>query len=168
MKRDRDKGNTHILAGPWKMTLPFRLRSLCTHPILVWSTCVYRSPLCEVQHGVKAGKHQYSNLSQSEKPELDQEKQTISDEHVPLQCDTFIIMAGSSAALFSPLSSICRPSNPWQAAWMFLSLINLTITTYFVRTSPFDERQGTADYSTIQELKKRLNPIWALLIATQK
>ena len=45
---------------------------------------------------------------------------------------------------------------------------NRPLWTLFVRTSRFDNEQGTADLSTIQELKKRPNPISALLIATQK
>lgn len=96
------------------------------------------SPLCEVKHA------QHSNQSQSEKPELEQEKQTINDEQVPLHSvmpngeKTFVIMAGSFAALFSPLSSsIYLPALPSLASDMnvSVSLINLTITTYLVMST---------------------------------
>ncbi|EKV06616.1 hypothetical protein PDIG_68730 [Penicillium digitatum PHI26] len=54
-----------------------------------------------------------------EKQEVDQEKQAIDDEQAPLHCvmpngeKTFVIMVGSFAALFSPLSSsIYLPALP--------------------------------------------------------
>jgi predicted MFS family arabinose efflux permease len=47
-------------------------------------------------------------------------------------------------------------------------LWNRPLWTLFARTSQFDDDQRSADYTTIQELKRRPNPVSALLIATQK
>lgn len=114
------------------------------HPSGPCATEPRLSPLCEVQHAAKAEKPQHSNPSQSETPELDQEKQTINDEQVPLHSvmpngeKTFVMMAGSFAALFSPLSSsIYLPALPSLANDMnvSVSLINLTITTYLVMST---------------------------------
>ncbi|KAJ5978438.1 hypothetical protein N7501_001780 [Penicillium viridicatum] len=104
------------------------------HPSDSCATEPRLSPLCEVKYA------QHPNQSQSE-PELDLEKQTINDEQVPLHSvmpngeKTFVIMAGSFAALFSPLSSsIYLPALPSLASDMnvSVSLINLTITTYLI------------------------------------
>ncbi|CAG8291862.1 unnamed protein product [Penicillium salamii] len=48
------------------------------------------------------------------------------------------------------------------------SLWNRPLWTLFARTSRFDDAQAITDYTTIQKLKRRPNPISALLIATQK
>jgi predicted MFS family arabinose efflux permease len=45
---------------------------------------------------------------------------------------------------------------------------NRPLWTLFARTSRFDDESRTADFTTIQELRRRPNPISALLIATQK
>lgn len=114
------------------------------HPSDSCTTEPRLSLLCDVQHAVKAEKPQHSDPSQSEKPELDQEKQTINDEQVPLHSvmpngeKTFVIIAGSFAALISPLSSsIYLPALPSLASDMnvSVSLINLTITTYLVMST---------------------------------
>lgn len=103
--------------------------------------------LCEIQHAVNRENPHTANQSQYKKPELDQEIQAIDDELVPLYSvlpngeKTFVIMAGSFAALISPLSSsIYLPALPSLASDMnvSVSLINLTITTYLVRSTELD------------------------------
>ncbi|CDM34299.1 hypothetical protein DTO013E5_2309 [Penicillium roqueforti] len=100
------------------------------------------SPLCEVGHVINGEEDPHTlNPNHSKKPEVDQKIQAVGDELVPLYCvlpngeKTFVIMAGSFAALFSPLSSsIYLPALPSLASDMnvSVSLINLTITTYLI------------------------------------
>jgi MFS family permease len=45
---------------------------------------------------------------------------------------------------------------------------NRPLWAFWVRHSRFRDEQGAADYTTIQKLKRRPNPISALLLATQK
>ena len=107
------------------------------------------SPLCEVGHVINGEEDPHTlNPNHSKKPEVDQKIQSIGDELVPLYCvlpngeKTFVIMAGSFAALFSPLSSsIYLPALPSLASDMnvSVSLINLTITTYLVMSNEVDK-----------------------------
>ncbi|KAJ5960786.1 uncharacterized protein N7479_007936 [Penicillium vulpinum] len=96
---------------------------------------------CKAWHTVNGEKPHTLNPSQSQSPELGQEKQTTGDELGPLYSvlpngeKTFVIMTGSFAALISPLSSsIYLPALPSLANDMdvSVSLINLTITTYLI------------------------------------
>ncbi|KAJ5384134.1 hypothetical protein N7517_002045 [Penicillium concentricum] len=99
------------------------------------------SPLCEVGHEIDGENPKSLNPNQLQKQEVDQEIQPIDDELVPVYSvlptgeKAFVIMAGSFAALISPLSSsIYLPALPSLASDMkvSVSLINLTITTYLI------------------------------------
>ena len=117
------------------------------HPSDSCATDPRPSPLCEVGHAISGEDPHILNPNHSKKPEFDQEIQPIGDEPVPLHSvlpngeKTFVIMAGSFAALFSPLSSsIYLPALPSLARDMnvSVSLINLTITTYLVMSTELD------------------------------
>ncbi|KAJ5513753.1 hypothetical protein N7463_003305 [Penicillium fimorum] len=111
------------------------------HPSDFCATEPRPSSLCEGGHVIDGENTKNLNPNQSKEPEIDQEKHPFQDELVPLYSvlptgeKVFVIMAGSFAALISPLSSsIYLPALPSLASDMnvSVSLINLTITTYMI------------------------------------